>query len=482
MSWSSDDPRLTLYLLGDLSPEENAELEALLPQRPDLQAVLDELRPTLSLLEKALSTQATELPGGLNDMQKERVIAEAAKPERTNRPSWFMRNATSIAAVLVLFVGVGLVLRNEMTTVPVEPRPAGSDIKADTSFDSASRESHEVQLEEKDTNVDTVGDLEPATASIPENENQGSTSISDNKKRMNSLLAREEDASRASMSKVPSNEGKGNPSVGQNAKGSTLPPPTAEKLAYTNTIQVKPSVMTPAMPLERSLAEPADTERLDDKQLGSSPQAPVALDTSLTSEFAKEKRSNQVGASTKGGKGEAEIDGRKQLWRGRDQFASDVSVESETGRARKGYLPLRWNQETIAAPVVGASTAPERSKSFDAAHVAADEVADRSPTARKPRATPPVSDPLFSRAPLIRRGEDGAIVGILQINPRIATRGVRVKARGEEAYRVRIAPVASRNGAVQVFVPTSMEDERWELHFLYESTSGEEMEYKLTIP
>ena len=121
MSWSTDDPRLTLYLLGDLSPEEVTELEALLPQRPDLREVLDELRPTLSLLEEAFSTDIPDLPVGLNDIQKERVIAKAAQPERTDRPSWFMQRATSIAAVLVLFAGVGLVVRNELTTVAPEP-------------------------------------------------------------------------------------------------------------------------------------------------------------------------------------------------------------------------------------------------------------------------------------------------------------------------------------------------------------------------
>ncbi|MCB1105109.1 MAG: hypothetical protein KDK74_10290, partial [Cephaloticoccus sp.] len=54
---SPEDPRLTAYALGELEEAERAEVEALVQNSPDAQAVVEDIRATAAQLEAVLSDE-----------------------------------------------------------------------------------------------------------------------------------------------------------------------------------------------------------------------------------------------------------------------------------------------------------------------------------------------------------------------------------------------------------------------------------------
>ena len=58
----SDNPQLTAYLLGELSPAESTELEAQLAASPELRQEFDALRQTVAALESAFAQHVDTQP------------------------------------------------------------------------------------------------------------------------------------------------------------------------------------------------------------------------------------------------------------------------------------------------------------------------------------------------------------------------------------------------------------------------------------
>ncbi|WP_414664718.1 YfbK domain-containing protein [Horticoccus sp. 23ND18S-11] len=92
--FSPDDPKLTAYALGELSGDERAAVETVLRQRPELRAVVDDIRATISLLEAALADEAAASatdprtavngsPGGVNGHA---AAVPPARPRRRSAP------------------------------------------------------------------------------------------------------------------------------------------------------------------------------------------------------------------------------------------------------------------------------------------------------------------------------------------------------------------------------------------------------------
>ena len=59
---SPDDPRLTLYALGEMEPREQAEFEKLLAQDAAARQVVAEIRATVATVTAALEQEPLEAP------------------------------------------------------------------------------------------------------------------------------------------------------------------------------------------------------------------------------------------------------------------------------------------------------------------------------------------------------------------------------------------------------------------------------------
>ncbi|MFP6874739.1 MAG: von Willebrand factor type A domain-containing protein [Verrucomicrobiales bacterium] len=93
MTIKPDDPLLTAYVLGELEPAENAELEALLKENPSAGAEVTAIRETAALLESELAAApALEL----SDEQRSKVITGGDEPRQkiiTPGPDAFSRTS-----------------------------------------------------------------------------------------------------------------------------------------------------------------------------------------------------------------------------------------------------------------------------------------------------------------------------------------------------------------------------------------------------
>ena len=72
-----DDPRLTSFVLGELSEEEAAEVQSLVAQSPELESAVEEIRQTVSLLGAAYQSEERL---SLLDSQKA-ILADAGNDE-----------------------------------------------------------------------------------------------------------------------------------------------------------------------------------------------------------------------------------------------------------------------------------------------------------------------------------------------------------------------------------------------------------------
>ena len=97
---------LTRYLLGDLEPADQAQVETHLASCPACRAATEQLRPTVVLLRQALSAHSEDSPR-LDPTRRARILASYRphKPEVTSMWTVVLRVA-AIAAILFVFAGL----------------------------------------------------------------------------------------------------------------------------------------------------------------------------------------------------------------------------------------------------------------------------------------------------------------------------------------------------------------------------------------
>jgi Ca-activated chloride channel family protein len=78
-----NDPKLTAYALGELEPNERAQVEAALRANPALEREVEEIRVAAQHLEAAFATEAADIPGdsGINKSDEPEVVP-AGEPSR----------------------------------------------------------------------------------------------------------------------------------------------------------------------------------------------------------------------------------------------------------------------------------------------------------------------------------------------------------------------------------------------------------------
>jgi hypothetical protein len=117
MKLHSDDPRLSAYVIGELSPADRAEVERALATSPVIRNTVNELRLVVGMLEESLGGN----PLALDSLRRERVLsaarqmdaAELAIPlsstRRSWRPWWISGAAAAgVAASLVVLAQISI--------------------------------------------------------------------------------------------------------------------------------------------------------------------------------------------------------------------------------------------------------------------------------------------------------------------------------------------------------------------------------------
>jgi Ca-activated chloride channel family protein len=111
MSFDSNDPRWTAYVLGELSPSERAEVDALVAKDEAAARLVAELRETVGLLERELGQEPT---GTLTEAQRAAVKAgpapakAEAKLGRVPRWRWGVYGGAGVALAAAALVAVNL--------------------------------------------------------------------------------------------------------------------------------------------------------------------------------------------------------------------------------------------------------------------------------------------------------------------------------------------------------------------------------------
>ncbi|MEQ1891244.1 MAG: von Willebrand factor type A domain-containing protein [Planctomycetota bacterium] len=100
-----DDPRLTAYVLGELSPEERAAFERELAADPELAA---EVRAIESLAGELRGTLAAAPAPALDATRRDTILASARPAPMTVRPKPRLLRQLAIAAGLIALVSAGL--------------------------------------------------------------------------------------------------------------------------------------------------------------------------------------------------------------------------------------------------------------------------------------------------------------------------------------------------------------------------------------
>ena len=103
MSIDRNDPRLTAYVLNELSDADRAEVEAALDGSPELRQTVDEIRQTTDLLADRLPSEPYP---SLSDDQRAPILADHAPATRQSESSQ-SRWISIAVAVSLLFVIVG---------------------------------------------------------------------------------------------------------------------------------------------------------------------------------------------------------------------------------------------------------------------------------------------------------------------------------------------------------------------------------------
>jgi Ca-activated chloride channel family protein len=103
MSFDANDPKWTAYVLDELSFEERQALDAELEGDDDAREYVESLRETTALLEQELMAPVDEPAPKLDDIQRQRVVREAAKAPKRRVWPW-VASGVAAAAVVMLFV------------------------------------------------------------------------------------------------------------------------------------------------------------------------------------------------------------------------------------------------------------------------------------------------------------------------------------------------------------------------------------------
>lgn len=105
MTIDRNDPRWTAYVLGELSPEEQAVIEDRVAQDPEASVFIDEIRDSVSVLQRV---QGFENPG-LTEEQRNAILEHAvARTPRTRRLKTWSWGAGIAASLLVAFLALRL--------------------------------------------------------------------------------------------------------------------------------------------------------------------------------------------------------------------------------------------------------------------------------------------------------------------------------------------------------------------------------------
>src|SRR4051812_20513194 len=98
-----DDPRLTAYVLGELTQSEREQVESLLSDQEGARRAVEEIRATAELLKRELQTEKGA--PGLTADQRQAVAEHARTPRLATQMSYVLQIAVALAACVVL-VGV----------------------------------------------------------------------------------------------------------------------------------------------------------------------------------------------------------------------------------------------------------------------------------------------------------------------------------------------------------------------------------------
>jgi len=101
MKFSTDDPKLTAYALGEMNEAERAEFERELARSPELRAAVEEIRATAAALQSEFASEGKAAPG----MDASEVLARAAAADKVvpfpHRTVAFTAAITALAACVV---------------------------------------------------------------------------------------------------------------------------------------------------------------------------------------------------------------------------------------------------------------------------------------------------------------------------------------------------------------------------------------------
>ena len=102
MSFDANDPRWTAYVLGELSDEDRAEVEATLQADGEARQLVESIGATADLLTSELSGQPVP---SLSDVQRKRIEKIAVAPVARKRTAMFaLAGCTAAAAALVVLL------------------------------------------------------------------------------------------------------------------------------------------------------------------------------------------------------------------------------------------------------------------------------------------------------------------------------------------------------------------------------------------
>jgi Ca-activated chloride channel family protein len=120
MNNNFDESKLTAYILGELSEDENREMEVLIEGSPELQDEIAKIRETVSFLEKELAEDSISF---LSDHQRQAILEKSSGYSRRFFHSWYFRVAGVAAAATFLFLAVHN--WTEPVISPVQPEMIG---------------------------------------------------------------------------------------------------------------------------------------------------------------------------------------------------------------------------------------------------------------------------------------------------------------------------------------------------------------------
>jgi len=109
-----NDPQLTAYILGELTAEEKALLDAEIQNSPELQRAVEEIRETTGLLNGAFQSepQPTLMPGQRAAIEQQSAAPSTPRKTLPRRSAWAYGVMGTAAALLVMIAGLGVYQAN----------------------------------------------------------------------------------------------------------------------------------------------------------------------------------------------------------------------------------------------------------------------------------------------------------------------------------------------------------------------------------